>query len=159
MLVAAQVMPSTFGNTVRFAGAAGFALLAGVFGAPAFAAFGRAGTTINPVDIDAASALVTGGIYRISRNPMYVGVLTALVVADLTARPPRALERVGPRRARDLPILFTTAEAAAFLNRSPQTLRKWASTETGPIRPLRIYGRLAWKRSDLEALLRVVAAP
>jgi len=37
-------------------------------------AFRGAGTTINPLRPERASSLVTGGIYRITRNPMYVGV-------------------------------------------------------------------------------------
>lgn len=36
-------------------------------------AFGRAGTTVNPLRPDKATALVSSGIYRYSRNPMYVG--------------------------------------------------------------------------------------
>lgn len=60
-----------------------FLLAAGVFGAPAFAAFGRAKTTINPVQIERASSLVTTGIYRLTRNPMYVA-LTALLCALAT---------------------------------------------------------------------------
>lgn len=72
------VQPLPFG--VRAISTAAALLLAGSFGAPAFSAFARAGTTINPVRIDAASSLVTGGIYRLSRNPMYVG-LTALLAA------------------------------------------------------------------------------
>lgn len=59
---------------------AGLFLLAVVFGFPAIAAFVRAGTTIDPVRIDRASVLVTGGLYRITRNPMYVG-LTLLLAA------------------------------------------------------------------------------
>ena len=46
-------------------------------------AFRRARTTVNPMKPDTASALVTGGIYRITRNPMYVGdvlILLAVVV-------------------------------------------------------------------------------
>lgn len=46
-----------------------------------------------------------------------------------------------------------TAEAAPVLNREPQTLRKWACLENGPIRPVRINGRLAWRVADLAALL------
>lgn len=53
-----------------------------------------------------------------------------------------------------LPAVLPTSEAAPFINRSPQTLRKWACLENGPIRPIRINGRLAWKVSDLESLLR-----
>lgn len=48
-----------------------------------------------------------------------------------------------------------TAEAAHYLNRRPQTLRGWACLESGPIRPVRINGRLAWKVSDLKNLLGV----
>lgn len=48
----------------------------------------------------------------------------------------------------------TTTEAAAYyLNRKPQTLRKWACLENGPIRPIRINGRLAWLISDLKKLV------
>ena len=55
--------------------------------------------------------------------------------------------------ASDLPSVLNTADAAAVLNRRPQTLRKWASLGIGPIRPVRIGGRLAWKVSDLALLL------
>ena len=47
-----------------------------------------------------------------------------------------------------------TADAAKVLNRSPQTLRKWACLESGPIRPIRINGRLAWPVEELARLLR-----
>lgn len=47
----------------------------------------------------------------------------------------------------------TTEQAAKALNRTPQTLRKWACLDNGPIRPIRINGRLAWRVSDLQALL------
>jgi len=49
-----------------------------VFGIGGIITFRVARTTINPVQIDRASRVVTGGIYRLSRNPMYVG-LTALL--------------------------------------------------------------------------------
>lgn len=52
-----------------------------------------------------------------------------------------------------LPEILPTNEAAAVLNRRPQTLRKWACLENGPIRPVRINGRLAWRVSDLRKLL------
>ena len=47
----------------------------------------------------------------------------------------------------------TTDEAAHYLNRRPQTLRGWACHEDGPIRPIRINGRLAWPMTELRALL------
>lgn len=45
--------------------------------------FRRAGTTINPVEIERASSLVTGGIFQLTRNPMYLGlciILTGVAV-------------------------------------------------------------------------------
>ncbi len=53
----------------------------------------------------------------------------------------------------DLPTVLPTAKAAHLINRAPQTLRKWACLECGPIRPIRINGRLAWRVSDLQSLL------
>lgn len=52
-----------------------------------------------------------------------------------------------------LPEVLPTEEAAAAINRAPQTLRKWACLECGPIRPIRINGRLAWRVADLQSLL------
>jgi hypothetical protein len=45
--------------------------------------------------------------------------------------------------------------AAFHLNRQPQTLRYWACYETGPVRPIRINGRLAWPVADLRRVLGV----
>lgn len=41
-------------------------------------AFRQAKTTANPMNPDAASSLVINGIYRFTRNPMYLGFLLAL---------------------------------------------------------------------------------
>lgn len=46
-----------------------------------------------------------------------------------------------------------TEQAAYYLNRRPQTLRGQACMENGPIRPLRINGRLAWPVSELRRVL------
>jgi len=37
-------------------------------------AFRRSRTTVNPLQPQKASALVTDGVYRVTRNPMYVGM-------------------------------------------------------------------------------------
>ena len=46
-----------------------------------------------------------------------------------------------------------TAQAAAYLGRRPQTLRKWACRESGPLRPVRVHGRLMWPMRDIRRLL------
>ena len=51
-----------------------------------------------------------------------------------------------------------TASAAYYLNRRPQTLRGWACLENGPLRPLRICGRLAWPVSELKRVLGIESA-
>lgn len=48
---------------------------------------------------------------------------------------------------------LSTAEAAYHLNRTQQTLRVWACRQTGPLRPLRVCGRLAWPVADIRGLL------
>ena len=41
--------------------------------------FRRARTTFNPIKLDATSAVVTTGIYGLTRNPMYVGLTLVLL--------------------------------------------------------------------------------
>lgn len=76
--------------TSHFTPAFGFAVPAGRFIAPGLAmtgvgiailgvaSFRRARTTVNPLRPEAASALVVSGIYRLTRNPMYLGMLLVL---------------------------------------------------------------------------------
>ena len=45
----------------------------------AFVRFHQARTTINPMDPGKASKLVTGGIFRFTRNPMYLGLALLLI--------------------------------------------------------------------------------
>ena len=56
-------------------------------------------------------------------------------------------------QAANIPSVLTTAEAAAALNRRPQTLNKWAFTGKGPVQPVRIHGRLAWPAIAIANLL------
>lgn len=46
-----------------------------------------------------------------------------------------------------------TACAGFHLNRKEQTMRAWACLENGPLRPIRIMGRLAWATADIRRLL------
>ncbi len=59
--------------------AASFAIAGLTIIAIAIGAFIKAKTTINPMNPDNAETLVTNGLYRISRNPMYFGVLLLLL--------------------------------------------------------------------------------
>ena len=49
---------------------------------------------------------------------------------------------------------ISTNNAAFHLNRKSQTLRAWACLENGPIRPIRINGRLAWSVNEIRVLLK-----
>ena len=61
---------------LRLAGA--FAFAAALLAVLGFMALRRARTTIDPIRVDRTSALVTNGIYRTSRNPMYLGLVFLL---------------------------------------------------------------------------------
>jgi hypothetical protein len=52
---------------------------------------------------------------------------------------------------------LSTPEAAYHLNRAQQTLRLWAMRENGPLRPIRVHGRLAWPVADLRRILQVTS--
>jgi len=56
-----------------------FFCLGGIVAVPAVAAFRSSGTTVDPRDPEKASRLVVRGIYRYSRNPMYLGLLCLLI--------------------------------------------------------------------------------
>lgn len=53
------------------------AVLGFLFGVAAFVEFGKAGTTLDPHG--SVKALVTNGVYRITRNPIYFGFLLMLI--------------------------------------------------------------------------------
>lgn len=80
--IPASLQSGFIAGAVALAGS-GFAIaLAGVV------AFRRARTTVNPLKPQEASALVTGGVYRITRNPMYLGMLLVLLAwTSLLAAP------------------------------------------------------------------------
>lgn len=56
---------------------------------------------------------------------------------------------------RETRVALPTPEAAYHLNRAQQTLRLWAMREDGPLRPMRINGRLAWPVAELRRVLGV----
>ncbi len=55
------------------------ALAGAVISALGVISFRRAGTTLNPMKPESTSSLVASGIYKRTRNPMYLGFLVALL--------------------------------------------------------------------------------
>ena len=47
-----------------------------------------------------------------------------------------------------------TNQAAYYLNRRPQTMRSWSSLQNGPIRAIRVHGRLAWPIEKIKILMK-----
>ena len=66
-------------TTVRISLVVLFAIAGAGFSLAGAIAFRRAKTTVNPMKPENASSLVVSGVYRITRNPMYVGLLLMLV--------------------------------------------------------------------------------
>ena len=54
-------------------------------------AFGRAKTTVNPMKPEKSAALVNTGVFRITRNPMYVGMVFILLAWAVYLASPWAL--------------------------------------------------------------------
>jgi protein-S-isoprenylcysteine O-methyltransferase Ste14 len=73
-LIPAARLPRRLGVPIGIALAAAGVLIA-IAGAREFR---RAHTTVNPLKPDTASTLVTSGIFRFTRNPMYLGLLLVL---------------------------------------------------------------------------------
>jgi len=48
---------------------------------------------------------------------------------------------------------LNTNEAANSIDHRPQTLRKWATYQTGPIKPVKVGRRLLWPIESLNKLL------
>ena len=65
--------------TIRVVAAIAIALAGVAFSIAGVAAFRRAKTTLNPLKPGTSSSLVTSGVYRFTRNPMYVGLALGLL--------------------------------------------------------------------------------
>jgi protein-S-isoprenylcysteine O-methyltransferase Ste14 len=75
--------------------AAGVLTLAGVaIALSGVISFRRAQTTVNPLKPETSTSLVSTGIYRITRNPMYLGMLAVLLA--WAAHLPSVLALLGP---------------------------------------------------------------
>lgn len=67
------------------------ALAGGLFLLPAVSSFARHQTTVNPQAPSQTTTLVTTGVYGVTRNPMYVGMLLILITFVLWLGAPSAL--------------------------------------------------------------------
>lgn len=81
-------------NWFRWITAASVALIGIAFDIGGILSFRRARTTINPLKPDKTSSLVSSGLYRFSRNPMYVGMLLLLIAWSIFLAAPLTL--LGP---------------------------------------------------------------
>lgn len=59
--------------------------------------------------------------------------------------------------AQEVRSALPTAEAAFHLNRAQQTLRLWALQNNGPVKCLRVQGRLQWPVDQIKACMGVSA--
>lgn len=114
--------------------------------ASAAVAIGRAATAL----CEAASHIVALGD-RVKALEAAVNKLVAASATETKSNP--TLTIIGGVELRSH---VDTLAAAHLLNRKPQTLRKWACYEDGPLRPTRVNGRLAWAVADIENLLKCV---
>jgi protein-S-isoprenylcysteine O-methyltransferase Ste14 len=79
MVVLAELVPGAdFTVPAQPLPAAGVAVLGAAAAVAGVVAFRRHKTTVNPLTPDQTTSLVASGIYRVTRNPMYLGFLLML---------------------------------------------------------------------------------
>ena len=79
MLGVAYVVPEiSFALPARLALALAMLVLGGAVASAGVIAFRGKHTTVNPLTPTASSSVVSSGVYRVSRNPMYLGFFLAL---------------------------------------------------------------------------------
>lgn len=92
MYVTAQYTPAmSIAPAWKWSLVAAFALSGLVLDFSGLMAFLRRHTTINPLHPEKSSALVTGGVYTITRNPMYLGMACLLLAWTVYLQSPAAL--------------------------------------------------------------------
>lgn len=78
-VLARALPPGPLGADTRLLLAAGLALAGAAFALAGIREFRKARTTVNPLQPEQAASMVTSGVYRYTRNPMYLGMLFLLV--------------------------------------------------------------------------------
>jgi len=81
-------------------------------------------------------------------------IQTAVNCSIETMREATTPQQFTPLELENRPTVDTAA-AAHYLHLACQTMRIYACKENGPLRPLRINGRLHWVTADIRRLLGV----
>ena len=130
-LASAALGPTAIPFPIRLTAALALVVLGFGIASAGVRAVLRAKTTLNPIKPETSSALVTSGIYRYTRNPMYLGMATWLLAWSVWLGTPVGLVgaplfmlymnrfQIGPEE-RALSKLFG-AEFLAYLTR----VRRW----------------------------------
>jgi len=90
-VIAHYTFPYFLSPAMRWALVAIYALLGAAFDFAGLLAFRQSKTTIHPMHPENSSTLVTHGIYRITRNPMYCGMASFLLAWAAYLQSPLAL--------------------------------------------------------------------
>ena len=104
-------------------------------------------TTQKPPETSEVSAQLLGQVQELVREFLLSGATGSNGPPDQWSKGFQPLEQV------TRPTVPTN-QAAYYVNRRPQSLRAWASLENGPIRPIRINGRLAWPIDQIKMLMK-----
>lgn len=92
MWFVARLTPVVFmPDLLRLQVAGVLAAVGAAFAVAGSRAFRKAGTTVNPLKPERASRLVDEGVFQISRNPMYLGLLLGLLALAVYLAAPVAL--------------------------------------------------------------------
>ncbi|MDR2688522.1 MAG: isoprenylcysteine carboxylmethyltransferase family protein [Azoarcus sp.] len=78
-------------STLQFYAGSPIALAGGIISAVGLISFFCAKTTINPIHPERTAELVTSGIFRLSRNPIYLGLVLSLIGLSVRLASPPTL--------------------------------------------------------------------
>ena len=90
-LVSRLTRPLPIAPLFRYGLAIVLASLGAVLAILAVCEFGKAQTSVNPLDLNRTRALVIEGVFRLSRNPMYVAMLLFLIAVGCMMASPLAI--------------------------------------------------------------------
>lgn len=93
-LASSAFAPTSIPFSIRLTVAVALVLLGFVLAGTGARAVRRANSTLNPVKPETATVLVTSGVYRYTRNPMYLGMASCLLAWSVWLGTPIGL--IGP---------------------------------------------------------------